>query len=67
MPKAIHQTSRRQVEELARKLRKILKYKTKLYLEKEARIQEALVQGKKPRGRKRKIKAINTQITQEDI
>lgn len=34
---------------------------------KEARRQEALSQGKKPRGRKRKIKAIDTQITQEDI
>jgi hypothetical protein len=34
--------SRRQVEELARRLRKMPKYKTKLYLEKKARIQEAL-------------------------
>jgi len=30
-------------------------------------ILEALAQGKKPRGRKRKIKAINTQMTQGDI
>ena len=34
---------------------------------KEARRQEALAQGKKPRGRKRKIEAINTQMTQGDI
>jgi hypothetical protein len=67
MPKATRRISRRQVEELTRGLRKMPKYKTKLYLEKEARRQEALAQGKKPRGRKRKIKAINTQITQEDI
>jgi hypothetical protein len=43
------------------------KYKTKLYLEKEARMQEACLSGKKPRGRKRKIKVINTQMTQRDI
>jgi hypothetical protein len=35
--------SRRQVKELARRLRKMPKYKTKLYLENEARMQEALV------------------------
>jgi hypothetical protein len=44
MPKATRRTSRRQVEELARRLREMPKYKTKLYLEKEARRQEALVQ-----------------------
>jgi hypothetical protein len=43
------------------------KYKTKLYWEKEARMQEAFLSGKKPRGRKRKIKAINTQMIQRDI
>jgi hypothetical protein len=42
MPKAIYQILKRQVKELARRLQKILKYKIKLYLEKEARIQEAL-------------------------
>jgi hypothetical protein len=42
MPKATRRTSRKHVEELTRRLRKIPKYKTKLYLEKEARIQEAL-------------------------
>jgi hypothetical protein len=67
IPKATRRTSRRQVEELARRFRKMPKYKTKLYLEKEARRQEALAQGKKPQGRKRKIKAINTQMTQGDI
>jgi hypothetical protein len=67
MPKATRRTSRRQVKELARRLRKMPKHKTKLYLEKEARRQEALLQGKKPRGRKRKIKAINTYIIQGDI
>jgi hypothetical protein len=34
--------SKRQVEELTRRLRKMPKYKTKLYLEKEARMREAL-------------------------
>jgi hypothetical protein len=42
MPKATRRTLRRQVKELTRRLRKMPKYKTKLYLEKEARIQEAL-------------------------
>jgi len=37
VPKATHRTSRRRVKELARRLRNMPKYKTKLYLEKEAR------------------------------
>jgi response regulator RpfG family c-di-GMP phosphodiesterase len=42
IPKATYRISRRQVKELARRLRKMPKYKTKLYLKKEARIREAL-------------------------